>query len=117
VKPGGEYRLNGNQAKELEVRVAPDEFALNGSYPNPVTSSGQATIEMDLPSRASVTVEVYNVLGQRVQTLEQSMTAGEEQSVKVDASALSSGQYFYRVNAELEDGSKVTETRQMTVVR
>jgi hypothetical protein len=116
VEPGGEYRLNSSQAKDLEVRAAPDQFALNGSYPNPV-AGGQATIEMDLPSRTSVTVEVYNVLGQRVQTIEQSMAAGEAQSVQVDASQLSSGQYFYRVNAELEDGSTVTETRQMTVVR
>ncbi len=93
---------------------APDEFALNGSYPNPV--QGQATIEMDIPSKASVTVEVYNVLGQRVQTMEQSMSAGSGQTIQLDGSNLASGQYFYRVEADLEDGSAQKSGR-ITVVK
>lgn len=115
VKPSGKYRLNGGSKKSLGVRAAPDQFALKGSYPNPV-SSGEATIEMDLPSSTTVTVEVYNVLGQRVQTIEQTMSAGKSQTVKVDASTLSSGQYFYRIKADL-DGKSVTETQRITVVR
>ncbi|WP_259220569.1 T9SS type A sorting domain-containing protein [Salinibacter ruber] len=94
--------------------LAPDEFALNGSYPNPV--QGQATIEMDIPSKASVTVEVYNVLGQRVQTMEQSMSAGSGQTIQLDGSNLASGQYFYRVEADLEDGSAQKSGR-ITVVK
>ncbi|MCS3701923.1 hypothetical protein GGQ20_003266 [Salinibacter ruber] len=93
---------------------APDEFALNGSYPNPV--QGQATIEMDIPSKASVTIEVYNVLGQRVQTMEQSMSAGSGQTIQLDGSNLASGQYFYRVEADLEDGSAQKSGR-ITVVK
>lgn len=95
--------------------VLPDEFALNGSYPNPV-SGGQATVEMDLPNRAAVTVEVYNTLGQRVQTIEQSMAAGTGQTLQVDGSRLASGQYFYRVKADLGD-STAEETGRITVVR
>ena len=95
--------------------VLPEEFALKGNYPNPI-SSGQATIEMDLPSKASVTVEVYNTLGQKVQTVERSMAAGTGQTVRVDGSRLASGQYFYRVRADLGD-STTEETGQITVVR
>jgi hypothetical protein len=95
--------------------VLPDEFALQGSYPNPV-SGGQATVEMDLPSRTTVTVEVYNTLGQRVQTIERSMAAGTGQTLQVDGSRLASGQYFYRVKADLEDGT-AKETGRITVVR
>ena len=92
----------------------PEEFALEGNYPNP--TSGQATIEMNLPSRTDVTVEVYNALGQRVQVIEQSMAAGTGQTVRVDGSRLASGQYFYRVKADLED-STVRKTGRITVVR
>ncbi|MCS4201766.1 cadherin-like domain-containing protein [Salinibacter ruber] len=95
--------------------VAPEKFALKGNYPNPI-ASGQATIEMDLPSSASVTVEVYNTLGQQVMSTTQSMQAGSGQTVKVDGSQLSSGQYFYRVKADLKE-STVRETGRMTVVR
>jgi hypothetical protein len=92
----------------------PDQFALNGSYPNPV--QGQATIDMDLPSRADVTVEVYNVLGQRVQTMERTMSAGAGQTIKLDGSKLASGQYFYRVKANSEDKT-VQESGRITVVK
>ena len=71
---------------------------------------------MDIPSKASVTVEVYNVLGQRVQTMEQSMSAGSGQTIQLDGSNLASGQYFYRVEADLEDGSAQKSGR-ITVVK
>jgi len=92
----------------------PDEFALNGNYPNPVRS--QATIDMDLPSRTDVTIEVYNVLGQRVQTMERTMSAGAGQTIQLDGSKLSSGQYFYRVKANFE-GETARETGRITVVK
>ncbi len=92
----------------------PDEFALNGNYPNPVRS--QATIDMDLPSRTDVTIEVYNVLGQRVQTMERTMSAGAGQTIQLDASKFASGQYFYRVKANLEDKT-AQETGRITVVK
>jgi flagellar hook assembly protein FlgD len=71
---------------------------------------------MDLPSKASVTVEVYNTLGQKVQTVERSMAAGAGQTIRVDGSKLASGQYFYRVSTEA-DGETVQKTGRMTVVR
>ncbi len=92
----------------------PDEFALNGNYPNPVRS--QATIDMDLPERTDVTVEVYNVLGQRVQTIERTMSAGSGQTIQLDGSNFSSGQYFYRVKANF-GGETVQETGRITVVK
>lgn len=92
----------------------PDEFALNGNYPNPVRS--QAIIDMDLPSRTDVTIEVYNVLGQRVQTIERTMSAGAGQTIQLDGSKLSSGQYFYRVKANFE-GETAQEEGRITVVK
>jgi hypothetical protein len=96
------------------VTVAPEKFALNGNYPNPV-SNGQTQIEMDLPSEGTVTVEVYNALGQRVMKSRKSMQAGSGQTIRINGSDLASGQYFYRVEAEL--GEKTArETGRITVV-
>jgi len=76
----------------------------------------QATIDMDLPSRTDVTIEIYNVLGQRVQTMERTMSAGAGQTIQLDGSKLSSGQYFYRVKANFE-GETARETGRITVVK
>ncbi|MCS4198338.1 cadherin-like domain-containing protein [Salinibacter ruber] len=113
--PGAKAVAAGVETQAVRIaKPAPDEFALNGSYPNP--ASQQATVEMDLPVRAQVTVEVYNTLGQRVQTVEQSMSAGAGQTVQLDASQLASGQYFYRVKASL-DGNQTRETGRLTIVK
>ena len=92
----------------------PEEFALKGSRPNP--ASGPARIEMDLPGRAAVTVEVYNTLGQRVLEVRETLAGGRGQALQLDGSGLSSGQYFYRVRAELGEET-VRETGRLTVVR
>ena len=97
------------------IGVTPDKFALKGSAPNPVTDAGQAQILMDLPKQATVKVEVYNVLGQRVARMESDLSAGAGQSVQLNGVGLPSGQYFYRVSAEMSDET-VQETGRMTVV-
>jgi hypothetical protein len=101
-----------SEAGPLKVapRSVPDEFALNNSYPNPV--SGQATIEYAVPEQSDVTVEVYDVLGRRVATLADGEKKAGEHSVRLDASDLSSGTYFYRMRAE-----DFTQTRRLVVVR
>lgn len=76
----------------------PDEFALAPSYPNPFNPS--TTIQYTLPQQVQVQLEVYNMVGQRVRTL----LAGQQQeagthAVRFDASALSSGVYFVRLQA------------------
>ena len=92
----------------------PEEFSLEASYPNP--TRGRTTVEMNLPSQASVRIEIYNVLGQRVQTAKQLVRAGTGQTVQVDGSGLASGQYFYRVRADLETGT-AEETGRLTILR
>lgn len=114
--PEAEPLSNANLlAREIEIGPKlPEEFALHGSYPNPTRS--QATVEMDLPSKATVTVSVYNVLGQRVQTKKRQVSAGAERSIALDVSSVASGQYFYQVKADLEERS-VQKSGRITVVR
>lgn len=108
---GGTFRVNGAGAEDLPVETAPSEFKLGSNYPNPVESG--TTIEYDLKEASSVTIEVYNTLGQRVATLVDQEKEAGSYTVRFEAgSDLSSGVYFYRMQA-----GDFTETKRITVVR
>ena len=118
VEVGGNVAVNELAAQELETKSLvsiPDEFALEGAYPNPFRQA--ATLKMDLPQKANVTVEVYDLLGRKVQTAHSGeMAAGSGRTVRINGSDLSSGTYFYRAQVEMGE-NRVTETGKMTVVR
>ncbi|WP_263788931.1 BspA family leucine-rich repeat surface protein [Salinibacter grassmerensis] len=90
-------------------KVLPEEVRLT-SYPNPVRR--QATVEYALPEAGEVSLQVYDVLGRRVATLEQGRKEAGRHRADLRASQLSSGVYFGR----LEAGGQ-TRTRKITVVR
>lgn len=118
TKMGGTVAVNDGASQKLEsksVVSVPDEFALEGTYPNPFSET--ATLEMQLPEKATVTVEVYDVLGRQVKTAHDGeMQAGAVRTVSINGSDLSTGTYFYRVTVEMGDDSR-TESGRMTVVR
>ena len=83
--------VNGDQDR------LPDRFFISQNYPNPFNA--RTTIEYGLPEAARVTVEVYNLLGRKVETLvNQHQQAGYHQ-ITWDASEVSSGVYFYKIQA------------------
>jgi hypothetical protein len=75
----------------------PHSFALSQNYPNPFNPSTE--IAFDLAKNSHVTLTVFNVLGQQVSTLiDRDMEAGSH-TIQWDASSVSSGVYFYRIQA------------------
>ena len=75
----------------------PKTYALYQNYPNPFNPS--TTIRFDLKEQSKVTLDIYNVLGQRV--LENNygtMNAGRYNEV-VNMEKFASGVYFYRISA------------------
>jgi hypothetical protein len=88
----------------------PTGFMLFQNYPNPFNPS--CIIRYGLPFATRVSLEVYNVLGQRVATLvSEEQQAGYHQVV-FENSALGSGVYFYRLST-----NNLTITKKMMVVR
>jgi parallel beta-helix repeat protein/predicted outer membrane repeat protein len=88
----------------------PLSCVLSQNYPNPFNLS--TTIYYQLPANAYVKLEVYNLLGQRVATLVDGKQEAGHKSVHWDASALSSGLYFYKLTA-----ADYTETKRMALIK
>ena len=87
---------------QLGGRALPAGFALGQNYPNPFNPS--TVIPYQLPSAASVRLEVFNVLGQRVATLvDGEQAAGAHTAVWTATNeagkSVSAGVYIYRLTA------------------
>ncbi len=89
--------------------VIPEEVRLT-SYPNP--AGRQATVEYALPETREVTLQIYDVLGRRVATLEQGQKKAGRHTARLETGRLPSGVYFGRLEA-----GEQTRTQKITVVR
>ena len=90
--------------------VVPHSFSLSQNYPNPFNPA--TTINFSLPASTHVTLNVFDILGREVATLVDEDEPAGVNSVRFDASRLSSGVYYYRVMA----GSFVA-VKQMLLLR
>lgn len=87
-----------------------NDYKLEQNYPNPFNPATQ--INFTLPQASDVTLEVFNVIGQRVAILSQQHLQSGVHTAEFDASALSSGVYLYRLTA-----GDFVETRKMMLVK
>jgi hypothetical protein len=75
-------------------RELPKEFGLSQNYPNPFNPATQ--IEFALPRETHVTVDVFNLLGERVATIVDGVRQAGYHVVSFNAGELPSGIYLYR---------------------
>lgn len=83
--------------EENHVVVLPGDFQLMGNYPNPFNSS--TTIRYSVPYQSEVRIEIYDILGRKIETLEQGQKEAGVYRVVWNASGIPSGIYFYRLRA------------------
>ena len=117
------YRLkqidfDGSFAYSTTVKVSvetPVSYGLSQNYPNPFNPS--TTINFTLPVNAKVKVTIYNLLGKEITTLvNKDLTSGSH-NFNVNLKEVSSGVYFYTIEAKGIDGSIFTNTRKMTLIK
>jgi YD repeat-containing protein len=88
----------------------PATHSLSQNYPNPFNPS--TTIKFELPKLSEVRLSVFDILGRQISLLVNERRNAGVHEVKFDASRLSSGVYFYRLQA----GTYV-ETRKLLLQR
>jgi hypothetical protein len=95
---------------EEEITQKPISYMLLQNYPNPFNA--QTTIRFVLPESQDVVLTIYDLLGRKVQTLLDEYRQAGNHTVTFDASYLSSGVYFYRLQA-----GDVVETKRMVLLK
>ena len=90
----------GEIVQQYEVNVeaatsAAASTALNPNYPNPFNS--ETVLSYTLPTASAIRLEVFTLSGQRVAVLHEGFQAAGYHTIAMDASALASGVYLYRL--------------------
>lgn len=88
----------------------PQSFQLQQNYPNPFNPTTQ--ISFYLPQSAEVKLTVFDVTGRMVATLEDGLRNAGAHQITFDASTLSSGMYFYRLEVD-----QFMDTRKMMLIK
>jgi len=90
INPGGSTNVTDERGLQPF-----DGFTLHQNYPNPFNPS--TTIEFTLPSRASVSVKILDLLGREIATVFSEQLSAGTYSRQWNASGMPSGVYFCRL--------------------
>ena len=106
------HTTNGGQfyTENEKINKFIDKFVLSQNYPNPFNPA--TTIKYSITERVSITLKVYDVLGNEIATLINEEKSIGSYDVKFDASGLPSGVYFYQLKA-----GDFVETKKMLLMK
>lgn len=94
--------LNESQIDVTSIRrdnhQIPNKFDLSQNYPNPFNPSTE--IKYSITKQGKVSLEVYNLLGQKVATIVNETQNPGNYTINFDASKLASGVYVYRIQSD-----------------
>ena len=91
-------------------RKIPSQYALYQNYPNPFNPS--TVIAFSLPSKSFVSLKVFDILGKEIATIVSEELSAGNYSRQWNAAMMSSGIYFYRLQA-----GTFTETKKLILLR
>jgi hypothetical protein len=104
-----EAELTPASAEQIN-NILPQNFQLEQNYPNPFNPSTR--IRYSIPEASFASIKVYDMLGKEVATLVNEEQSAGNYEVDFDATGLSSGIYFYKLQA-----GNFIETRKMTILK
>ncbi|MGE5352591.1 MAG: T9SS type A sorting domain-containing protein, partial [Acidobacteriota bacterium] len=110
--------LIGNSAfiEQESRKLMPQEFALLQNYPNPFNPA--TVIRYSVPQDAFVNIKVYDMLGRLVKDVVNSFSEAGYHEVSFDGSAISSGVYYYSMEAKGSDGKiRFREAKKMLLIK
>ena len=73
------------------------EYSLSQNFPNPFNPT--TTISFSIPKAGRVTIDIFNTLGQKIQTLVDEHKAAGRYTIELKGNKLPTGIYFYRMRA------------------
>jgi len=88
----------------------PDKYVLYQNYPNPFNS--QTNIEFDIIESGIYKLEVFDILGRKIEELFNKNINPGSYRIKYDAEKLNSGTYFYRLQSE-----KMSRTKSFILIK
>lgn len=94
----------------VEVEVVPSQYELSQNYPNPFNPS--TTIRFSLPKQTQLKLNIYNMLGELVETIAEGMYESGYHKVTFNASTLPSGTYIYRM-----ESSEFVQVKKMVLIK
>ena len=100
----GNFGTGTHQTAVNSLTEVPRNYTLSQNYPNPFNPS--TSIHFELPVESRVTITMYDILGRLVETLIDKNEPAGRYTIEWIPSKLSSGIYFYRIQAQSADGSK-----------
>ena len=99
-------------SEPLVVEVTnPNTFVLEQNYPNPFNPS--TSIQFSIPVKARVSLKIFDIVGQEVAKLIDGELAAGYHEVVFNAAKISSGVYFYRIEANGVNGQNYNSVKKM----
>ena len=102
----GVWEFDGNIIGiENYSNLIPSENYLHQNYPNPFNS--RTKIEFDITEKQLVKLEVYNILGKKIETLVNKTLEAGRYTILFNSGNVSSGIYYYRLSTAIFSASKM----------
>ncbi|MBL1215574.1 MAG: T9SS type A sorting domain-containing protein [Ignavibacteriae bacterium] len=108
--------LDNTFTKDIFIKyTGPTVFKLEQNYPNPFNPSTK--IQYQLSKQSEVKLFVYDLLGRRVQNIVNEIQEAGYYEIDFNASNLSSGVYFYTIEAIGVDGTNFVSSKKMMLMK
>lgn len=103
------FQISGKEGikmiKEFVLEyMQPIEYRLENNYPNPFNPA--TTLRYTLPDESSVSLRIYNILGEVVSSLVNEVQLAGYYEINFNAAGYATGVYIYTLQAKSTDGKK-----------